>query len=209
MYCRQSFAWSLQSSHWCSWCWCYGCNICWQSHCLGGRSWCRCSWCYITKVGCICFDSIWMTFLNVVISTSVLFTTNDLDRVGAIFWLCRWWWQGVTGSWHHWGQIQFGQQRVEVSSSSLIGHGILHSGWHIGWDTDVQHWHVGQCAWSAVAQWCVALTGITFPQVNASEHQLACYGMLVELSIGLKQRTWHGWAIPWWSWGLLQLDHWL
>ena len=35
-------------------------------------------------VVCIWFDSIWMTFWSVVISTSVLSTTNDLDQVGAI-----------------------------------------------------------------------------------------------------------------------------
>ena len=31
--------------------------------------------------GCIWFDSIWMMLLNVVTSTSVLSTTNDLDQV--------------------------------------------------------------------------------------------------------------------------------
>ena len=39
---------------------------------------------------------------------------------------------------------------------------------------------------------CVALTGITFLQVNASEHWLVCYCMLVELSMGSDQSTWHG-----------------
>ena len=84
MYCRQSLAWSLQCSCWCSWCWCCGCNNCWQSHCLGSRSWCRLSWCYIVNVGCVWFNCIQMTFLNVVTSTSALSTTNDLDQVGAI-----------------------------------------------------------------------------------------------------------------------------
>ena len=107
------------------------------------------------------------------------------------YWFCRWWWQGVTCSWHHWGQIWFGQQWMEVSCSSLTGHGTLHFRWHIGWGSHVQHWHVGWHAWSIVAQWCVALTGITFLQVNASEHWLVCYSMLVELSMGLDQSTWH------------------
>ena len=75
MYYWQSFAWSLQHSPWCIWCWYCRCNSCWQSHCLGGRSWCRCSWCYITNVGCAWFDSIQMMFFNVVTSTSVLSTT--------------------------------------------------------------------------------------------------------------------------------------
>ena len=101
------------------------------------------------------------------------------------YWLCRWWWQGATGSWHHLGQIWFGQQRMEVSCSSLAGHGILHFWQLIGWGGHVQHWHVGQCAWSIVAQWCIALTGMTFLQVNTSEHWLACYSMLVELTMGL------------------------
>ena len=70
--------------------------------------------------------------------------------------------------------------------------GTLHFGQHIAWGGHVQYWHVGQCAQSVVAQWCIALTGITFLQVNASEHQLTYYGMLVELSMGLGQSTWHG-----------------
>ena len=84
MYCRQSFAWSLQCSCWCSWCWCCRCISYWQSHCLGSRSWYRCNWCYIANVGCVWFDSIWMMNLNVVMSMSTLSATNDLDLVGAI-----------------------------------------------------------------------------------------------------------------------------
>ena len=75
---------SLQCSCWCSQHWCCRCNSCWQCCCLGGRSWCRCSWCYITNVGCVWFDSIQMKFSNVVMSTSVLSTPNDLDQVRAI-----------------------------------------------------------------------------------------------------------------------------
>ena len=40
--------------------------------------------------------------------------------------LCGWWWQWATGYW------QLGQQRMEVSCSSLTGHGTLHFGWYIG-----------------------------------------------------------------------------
>ena len=101
------------------------------------------------------------------------------------YWLCGWWWQGATGPWCHWEHIQFGQWRMGVSFSSFTGHGTLHSGWHIGWDGHVHHQHVGWCAWSVVAQWYIALTGITFPQANTSEHWLACYGMLAKLSMGL------------------------
>ena len=119
------------------------------------------------------------------------------------YWLCRWWWQGVTGSWHHWGQIQFGQQRMKVSCDSLTGCGTLLFGWHVGWGNHIQHWHVGECAWSLVVQWCIALAGITFLQENTSEHWLVCYSMLVEISISHDQSTLYGWAILWQSWWLL------
>ena len=206
-YCMWSFAWCLQCSCWFSWCWYCGCNSFWQPHCLGGRGWCRCSWCYITNVGCVWFDSIWMTFSNMVTSTSVQSTTNDVDHIWAHYWLCRWWWQGITGSLHHWEQIWFGQWRMEVSCGSLTGHGTLHFGWHVGWGGHIQCWHVGQCAWSVATQWCIALSGITSLQVNTGKHQLACYSMLVELSMGLDQSAWHKWAFFWWSWWLLQVDH--
>ena len=39
----------------------------------------------MANVGCVWFDSIQMTFSNVVMSMSIPSTTNDLDQVGAIF----------------------------------------------------------------------------------------------------------------------------
>ena len=115
---------------------------------------------------------------------------------------------GATGSLCHWGQIWFGWQRMEVSCGSLTGHGTLCSGQHIGWGGHILHQHVGQWAWSIMAHWCIVLTGMAFLQVNTSEHRLVCYGMLAQLSTGLDQSTWHGWAILWQSSQLLQLDHW-
>ena len=180
---------------------------CWQSHCFGGRRRCRCSWCYIINVGCVWFDSIQMALLNVVMSTPVLFTTNDLHQVGAII--------GFVDDGDREPQVpgiiedrySLDGKRIEVSCGSLTGHGTLHSGQHFGWDSHFQHWRVGWCAWSAVAQLCIVLAGITFPQANTSEHWLACYSMLVEPSMGLDHSTWNGWAIPRWFWQLLQLDH--
>ena len=121
--------------------------------------------------------------------------------------LCRWWWQGATGSWCHWGQIQFGQQRMDISCGSLTCYGTLNFGQHVGWGGHIQQWLMGQCAWFAVGEWCIVLTGIAFLQVNTSEHQLAWYGVLVELSMCLDLSTWHRWAIFWQSSWLLQLDH--
>ena len=65
----------------CSWMRCYRCNMwCWM-HCLGGRQMCGCSGSYICGVMLVNLDSIWVMLTNVVASTSILSTSDDLDNV--------------------------------------------------------------------------------------------------------------------------------
>ena len=99
--CR--FPWSVQ---WCascgySWLW-FGC--CWGNWCSSWGCWCRshwehprwelwCSWGYISADGHVWLDSIWMTFMDVIMCTSVLASANDLNQVWAMSGLmddCGW-----------------------------------------------------------------------------------------------------------------------
>ena len=84
LWCAHSrwwFAWSVcgccRSSLWC--CLCNRCCwwLCWW--CLQQRLWC--SWSYICCGGCARFDSIWVTFMDVITCTSVLSSTYNLYKV--------------------------------------------------------------------------------------------------------------------------------
>ena len=57
-----------------------GATKCWLC-CLGGRQVCRCSGSYICGDMLVRLDSIWVMLANVVVGTSVLSTTDDLDNV--------------------------------------------------------------------------------------------------------------------------------
>ena len=83
---------------------------------------------------------------------------------------------------------------MEVSCSSLTGHGTLHFGKYML--VEMVTFSVGM--WVSVSDPCCGTVVHSThwynicPQVNACGHQLGCYGMLVELSMGLDQNTWHG-----------------
>ena len=103
--------WLLRCMHyrfpWSVWCSC-GSNQIWWGCCLsnrcsdwGCRCWShwrhsrwalRCSWSYISNGRSVRFDSIWMMFMDVIMSTSVL-SSNDLNQVWAMLGLtndCGW-----------------------------------------------------------------------------------------------------------------------
>ena len=52
-----------------------------QLHCLSGRQVCGCSGSYICGDMFVKLDSIWVMLMNVVMSTSILSTADDLDDV--------------------------------------------------------------------------------------------------------------------------------
>ena len=99
--CR--FPWSVQWYASCgySWLW-FGC--CWSNWCSGWGCWCRshwehprwglwCSWGYTCADRHVWLDSIWMTFMDVIMCMSVLASANDLNHVGPMSGLmndCGW-----------------------------------------------------------------------------------------------------------------------
>ena len=87
--CRSNYVWwgcclSNRCSYWGCWCW---------SHWRHSRWALRCSWSYISDGRSVRFDSIWVTFTNVIVSMSVLPSSNDLNQVWAMLGLmndCGW-----------------------------------------------------------------------------------------------------------------------
>ena len=130
---------------------------------------------------CVWFDSIQMMFLNVVMSMHVLSTTNDLDKVGAIN-----------------GFADDGDRKPQVPGINEERYGLVGEEWRflVAASLVMVLCTVGstlvKMVTLSIGMWIsVILAGITFLQVNASKHCLACYSMLVELSMGLGQSPWH------------------
>ena len=131
-----------------------------------------------------------MMFSNVVTSTSGLSTTNDLDQVGAII--------GFADDGGRKPQIP-GIIEIDMVWPVKNG-GFL---WQPHWSWYSALWVAHWLRWSHSAVACGSVCLICCGAVVCSTHWynisagecellLACYSMLVELSMGLDWSTWHG-----------------
>ena len=183
-------------SGWCgcrfSCCYCFRYNRCCGPSCWGGRQGCGCSECYIAAGRCTKTDGIWMTFVNVVTGTLVVFPHQCLVLGISHCWLHRWQWQGATGSWHHLGLRQSDQQRVGMSFCSLSCHNMQHSRMGIHRGSHDQLKYVDLCSIYAVVLWCIMPIDTEVLQKRTDVHWQVCYSMLGDLSMDPGQNNLHG-----------------
>ena len=110
--CSWWFPWSVHWSGTCGYSWWFGC--CWSNWCSSWGCWhwshwkqprwgLWCSWGYISAGQCVWLDSIWMTFMDVVMCMSVLASPMTWTKYE---------------SWWAWQMTVAGRQRVLASLST-------------------------------------------------------------------------------------------
>ena len=177
--CRQWLLWHAWCGYRCSWCQCCRCDRCCGSCCWSGRQRCRGSGCHITADGCIRTGGIWM-FKNVVASTPRLL--HWWLVLGLSHWcLHKWWWQGATGSWHHWGQRKSVQQSGDFFCN-LGSNDMQHSGKHIHQEFMISC-TMWVCSAYAVALCWIIFIGTEALQGSTDVQWWVCCSMLGVLSI--------------------------